>query len=71
LTLYESGVLISKVPQGYAASQPKKYVLNDEEYARISALAQLQLDDAKEDAEEVSGTEEKETTYFLSGNGIG
>src|SRR5579859_7718052 len=57
-------VLTCKVPQGYAANQPKKYVLDDEEYARISALAQLQLDDAKEDAEEVSDAE-KEKTYPL------
>jgi periodic tryptophan protein 1 len=39
-----------QVPQGFAAEEPKKYVLDDKEYERISKLAQLQLNDAKEDA---------------------
>jgi periodic tryptophan protein 1 len=36
------------VPQGYAAQEPKKYVLDDAEYERISTLAQLQLEDARD-----------------------
>lgn len=60
--VFGGGIDCCQVPQGYAANQPKKYVLDDEEYARISALAQLQLDDAKEEAEEISDVE-KEKTY--------
>jgi periodic tryptophan protein 1 len=37
-----------QVPQGFAAEEPKKYVLDDEEYERISKLAQLQLEDARD-----------------------
>ena len=40
------------MPQGFAAEEPKKYVLDDKEYERISKLAQLQLDDAREDEPE-------------------
>lgn len=40
------------MPQGFAANQPKKYVLDDDEYTRISKLAQLQLDDAREEEPE-------------------
>ena len=55
-----------KVPQGFAANQPKKYVLDDEEYDRISKLAQLQLDDARdEEPEELEeGEDSGEKTYF-------
>jgi periodic tryptophan protein 1 len=38
-----------QVPQGFAAEEPRKYVLDDQEFERISKLAQLQLDDARED----------------------
>ena len=37
------------VPRGYAAAVPTKYVFDEEEYERISKLAKLELDDAKED----------------------
>lgn len=37
------------VPRGYAAAFPTKYVFDDDEYERISKLAKLELDDAKED----------------------
>ena len=37
------------VPRGHAAAFPTKYAFDEEEYARISKLAKLELDDAKED----------------------
>lgn len=40
------------VPRGYAAAFPTKYVFDEEEYERISKLAKLELDDAKEDLAE-------------------
>ncbi|PSN69779.1 periodic tryptophan protein-like protein [Corynespora cassiicola Philippines] len=40
------------VPRGFAAPFPTKYVFDEDEYERISQLAKLQLDDAKEDLEE-------------------
>jgi len=40
------------VPRGHAAAYPTKYVFDEDEYARISKLAKLELDDAKEDLEE-------------------
>lgn len=40
---------IQWIRKGAAAQHPKKYDLNDEEYARISQLAADQLEDAKED----------------------
>ena len=39
------------VPRGHAAAFPTRYVFDEEEYARISKLAKLELDDAKEDLE--------------------
>ena len=39
------------VPRGHAAAFPTKYVFDDDEYARISKLAKLELNDAKEDLE--------------------
>jgi periodic tryptophan protein 1 len=39
------------VPRGYAAAFPSKYGVDEEELARISKLAKLKLDDAKEDLE--------------------
>jgi periodic tryptophan protein 1 len=51
------------VPRGYAAAFPTKYVFDEEEYARISKLAKLELDDAKEGLEEakaeLNGTKKK------------
>ncbi|KAI7284339.1 rRNA processing protein Pwp1 [Hortaea werneckii] len=40
------------VPRGYAAAYPTKYVFDEDEYARISKLAKLELDDAKEGLED-------------------
>ncbi|PHH70038.1 hypothetical protein CDD80_6277 [Ophiocordyceps camponoti-rufipedis] len=37
------------VPRGFAAPFPKKYTLDEAEFDRIASLAQLQLDDARED----------------------
>ena len=39
------------VPRGHAAAFPTKYVFDEDEYARISKLAKLELDDAKKDLE--------------------
>lgn len=40
------------VPRGFAAPFPTKYQFDEDEYDRISKLANLQLEDAKEDLEE-------------------
>lgn len=37
------------VPRGAAASFPEKYDVDEDELARISKLAKLQLEDAKDD----------------------
>lgn len=39
------------VPRGFAAPFPTKYTFDEEEFKRITDLAKLQLDDAKEDLE--------------------
>ena len=44
------------VPRGFAAQFPTKYELDAEEYERISKLAKLQLDDAKEELEDAQKT---------------
>ena len=48
--------MILQVPQGFAAEEPKKYVLDDQEYERISKLAQIQLDDARDEEPDSSKT---------------
>jgi len=40
------------VPRGFAAPFPTKYEFNEAEFERISSLAKLQLEEAKEDLEE-------------------
>ena len=40
------------VPRGAAAAFPEKYDINEDELARISKLAKLQLEDANEDLKE-------------------
>ncbi|KAH0539121.1 hypothetical protein FGG08_004359 [Glutinoglossum americanum] len=40
------------VPRGFAAPFPTKYDFNDEEFERISSLAKLQLEEAKEHLDE-------------------
>lgn len=39
------------VPRGYASEFPEKYELDDEEMERINAMAQLEINDAKDDLE--------------------
>ncbi|KAG8428355.1 rRNA-processing protein [Metarhizium acridum] len=45
------------VPRGFAAPFPKKYTLDESEFARIAELARLQLDDAEEDLKEAQEEE--------------
>lgn len=40
------------VPRGFAVPFPSRYQFDDDEYERISKLANLQLEDAKEDLQE-------------------
>jgi periodic tryptophan protein 1 len=40
------------VPRGFAAPFPSRYQFDEDEYERISKLANLQLEDAKEELEE-------------------
>lgn len=49
------------VPRGRAAQFPTKYEFDEEEYDRISRLARLQLDDAKDELEEARATAGKAT----------
>lgn len=44
------------VPRGFASEFPEKYELDDAEMERISALAKLELEDAKEDLAEAQET---------------
>lgn len=46
------------VPRGFAAPFPSRYQFDEDEYDRISKLANLQLEDAKEDLEEAQAEEE-------------
>ena len=39
------------VPRGFAAAFPTKYNVDEQEMARISKLARLKLEDAKDDLE--------------------
>ena len=48
------------VPRGVAAQFPTKYDFDQEEYDRITDIANLQLEDAKEDLEEAQGAEDAE-----------
>lgn len=47
------------VPRGFASEFPEKYELNDEEMERITAMANLELNDAKEGLEEAQEEESK------------
>lgn len=42
------------VPRGAAATFPEKYEVDDDELARISRLARLQLGDAKDDLDDAT-----------------
>jgi periodic tryptophan protein 1 len=46
------------VPRGFAAPFPTKYEFDEDEYDRIAKLANLQLEDAKEDLEEAQAEKE-------------
>ncbi|KAI0576955.1 WD40 repeat protein [Pyrenophora tritici-repentis] len=45
------------VPRGFAAPFPSRYQFDEDEYERISKLANLQLEDAKEELEEAQASE--------------
>ena len=49
------------VPRGAAATYPEKYDVNEDELARISKLAKLQLEDAKEDLSDAQNGRQGET----------
>lgn len=49
------------VPRGFAAPFPTKYQFDEDEYDRIAKLANLQLEDAKEDLEEAQAEEENKS----------
>ena len=57
------------VPRGFAAPLPSKYVFDEDEFDRISKLAKLQLDDAKEDLEEAQDEDEGKKKGKSSGIG--
>ncbi len=61
------------VPRGLAAAFPIKYDVDENELARISKLAKLQLEDAKDDLDDAkNGHKSEETAGELSdaeGNG--
>ncbi|KAK6464115.1 periodic tryptophan protein 1 [Scheffersomyces coipomensis] len=50
------------VPRGFASEFPEKYELDDEEMERITAMAKLELNDAKEDLEEAQAEAEANGT---------
>ena len=49
------------VPRGAAAAFPEKYDVDEDELARISKLAKLQLEDAKEDLSDARNGRRGET----------
>ena len=49
------------VPRGAAATFPEKYHVDEDELARISKLAKLQLEDAKEDLSDAQNGRQGET----------
>jgi len=49
---------LSWVPRGKAAQFPTRYEFDEEEYNRISKIAKLELEDAKEELEEAQGKAE-------------
>ena len=50
------------MPRGAAAAFPEKYDVDEDELARISKLARLQLDDANEDLEDVRNGDQNATS---------
>ena len=57
------------VPRGFAAPFPSRYQFDEDEYERISKLANLQLEDAKEDLEEAQA-EAKSKSNGTSGKSL-
>ncbi|KAI9760067.1 MAG: hypothetical protein M4579_001900 [Chaenotheca gracillima] len=58
------------VPRGFAAPYPQKYDFDEDEYERISKLAQLRLDDAKEDlgeAQDAADSDEPDSSAKRNG----
>ncbi|KAI9727932.1 MAG: hypothetical protein M1828_005337 [Chrysothrix sp. TS-e1954] len=55
------------VPRGHAQQFPIKYEITDEEYDRISKLAQLELDEARDDLKEAQAGEEERKTNGSNG----
>ncbi|KAI9842365.1 MAG: hypothetical protein M1837_007285 [Sclerophora amabilis] len=55
------------VPRGFAAPFPTKYDFNEDEYDRISKLAKLRLDDAKDDLSRARDTVEDDQNGSSSG----
>ena len=49
------------VPRGAAATFPEKYDIDEDELARISKLAKLQLEDAKEDLSDAKNRRQVDT----------
>lgn len=63
------------VPRGAAAPFPEKYDIDEDELARISKLAKLQLEDANEDLDRARGghqdaSENEESDEEESGVGL-
>lgn len=58
------------MPRGFAAQFPIKYEFNEEEFDRISKLAQLQLEDAQEDLEEAKTGGASKSSKSKSGTTI-
>ncbi|KAG8527023.1 uncharacterized protein KY384_008452 [Bacidia gigantensis] len=59
---------VTWVPRGAAAAFPTKYDVDEQELARISKLAKLQLDDAKEDLEDSKAQGAVEQGSSVSGD---
>jgi periodic tryptophan protein 1 len=49
------------VPRGFAAPFPSRYQFDEDEYDRISKLANLQLEDAKEELAEAQAEEKSKS----------
>lgn len=50
---------VAWIPRGAALANPRKYVVDEAELERVSALARIRLDDARMDLELAKITEEE------------
>lgn len=57
------------VPRGFAAPFPSRYQFDEDEYERISKLANLQLEDAKEELEEAQAEAKSKSNGTAGGPG--